>query len=95
MPGILSKANNFLGIGVKYSSFNNSKIVILSAPLEKTVSYGKGTGKGPREILRASHYVEFYDEELNKELCFNKGICTLKPLNFENLRIETALQKNL
>ncbi len=93
MPGILSKANNFLGIGVKYSSFNNSKIVILSAPLEKTVSYGNGTGKGPREILRASHYVEFYDEELNKELCFSKGICALKPLNFENLRIETALQK--
>jgi len=93
VPRILSKANNFLGIGVKHSLFNNSKIVILSVPLEKTVSYGKGTAKGPREILKASHFVEFYDEELNKELCFNKGICTLKPLNFENERIETALHK--
>ena len=93
MPGILSKANNFLGIGVKHTSFNNSKIVILSVPLEKTVSYGKGTAKGPREILKASHFVEFYDEELGKELCFSKGICTLKPLDFENQRIETALQK--
>ncbi len=64
----LSIKKNFLGLEKKYSRYNKSKIVILQAPLEKTVSYGKGTKDGPKEILKASHYVEFFDEELNKEL---------------------------
>lgn len=84
---------NFLGIEKKYSNYSNSQIVIVSAPFEKTVSYGKGTCKGPEEILKASHYVEFYDEETKRELCFEKGICTLKPLNLQKISIEKALQK--
>jgi len=84
---------NFLGIEKKYSNYKNSQIVVLSAPLEKTVSYGKGTSKGPEEILKASHYVEFYDEEQKRELCFEKGICTLEPMNLQKLSIEKALQK--
>lgn len=84
---------NFLGIEKKYSNYKNSQIVVLSVPLEKTVSYGKGTSKGPEEILKASHYVEFYDEEQKRELCFEKGICTLKPMNLQKLSIEKALQK--
>ncbi|MCX7797393.1 MAG: agmatinase [Melioribacter sp.] len=84
---------NFLAIEKKYSNYKNSQIVIISAPFEKTVSYGKGTAKGPQEILKASHYVEFYDEEIKRELCFEKGICTLQPINFKNLTIEKSLQK--
>lgn len=84
---------NFLAIEKKYSNYTDSQIVILSAPLEKTVSYGKGTGKGPEEILKASHYVEFYDEEQNRELCFEKGICTLEPINLQKLSIEKCLGK--
>ncbi len=84
---------NFLGIEKKYSNYKNSQIVVLSVPLEKTVSYGKGTGRGPQEILKASHYVEFYDEEQKRELCFEKGICTLEPMNLNKLSIEKALQK--
>ncbi len=71
--------NNFLAIEDKYSNYNNSKIVILPVPYEQTTSYGKGTSKGPQAILDASHYVEFFDEELNRELCFEKGICSLYP----------------
>ncbi len=93
MPKILSKSKNFLGIGLKYSAYQNSKIVIVSAPLEKTVSYGKGTAKGPKEILKSSHYVEFYDEETNREICFDLGICTLAPLDFEYMRMDMALDK--
>ncbi|MBL8016400.1 MAG: arginase family protein, partial [Ignavibacteria bacterium] len=48
---------NFLAIEKKYSSFENSKVAIVSAPYEKTTSYGKGTAKGPAAILEASHYV--------------------------------------
>jgi agmatinase len=82
---------NFLGLDSKYSSFEDSKIVILSCPFEKTTSYGKGTSKGPKAILKASHYVEFFDEEVVSEICFDKGICTLKPLDFKNLKNKDAL----
>ena len=52
--------------------------------LEKTVSYGKRKKNGSkREVLRiikASHQVELFDEELNKEFFTKKlGIKTLKP----------------
>ena len=65
---VLGKNKNFLAIPAKISNYKNSKIVILQAPLEKTVSYGKGTKGGPKGILKASHFVEFFDEELNKEI---------------------------
>lgn len=75
---------NFLAIEERYSNYNDSKIVIVSVPYEQTTSYGKGTSEGPKAILDASHYVEFFDEELNRELCFEKGICSLFPVNFKN-----------
>jgi agmatinase len=90
---VLGIKKNFLGIEKEYSNYKDSQIVIVSAPLEKTVSYGKGTGKGPEEILEASHYVEFFDEEQNRELCFEKGICTLEPINLQKLPIEKSLVK--
>ncbi len=89
----LPKSRNFLGIEKKYSSYNNSEIVIVSAPYEKTVSYGQGTQHGPKEILKASHYVEFYDEETKRELCFEKGIATLFPLKLDKLTPYKALAK--
>lgn len=87
----LPQKGNFLAIDKKYSSFDNSKIVILSCPFEKTTSYGKGTSKGPSSIIKASHYVEFFDEETEKEVCFQDGICTLKPLSFKNISGKKAL----
>ena len=82
---------NFLAIEKEYSGFENSKIAILPCPYEKTVSYGKGTGKGPAAILKASHYVEFFDEETEKEICFEQGIAALKPLNFNKIHGKKAL----
>ena len=82
---------NFLAIEDKYSNYKDSKIAILSAPYEATTSYGKGTSKGPRAIIDASHYVEFFDEELNRELCFEKGIATLKPMEFKDRKGKKAL----
>lgn len=84
---------NFLAVDKKYSAYKNSKIVILSAPLEKTVSYGKGTAKGPAEILNASHYVEFFDEEFGRELVFEAGICTLPELNLKKLSVKKSLDR--
>lgn len=74
--------SNFLAIGREISSFDNSQIVVLPAPYEHTVSYGGGTRRGPEGIIKASQYVEFYDEELDRELCSDVGIATLPPLQF-------------
>lgn len=84
---------NFLAIEDEYSSYNSSKIVILSAPFEKTVSYGKGTANGPKEIIKASHYVEFYDEEFDRELVFEKGIATLTELKFKDMSTKKGINK--
>jgi agmatinase len=83
--------SNFLSIEKKYSDFDNSKIAILSAPYEKTTSYGKGTSKGPKEILKASAFVEFYDDEFDRELCNEIGITSIYPLNLNDKTPETAL----
>ncbi|HCN06181.1 MAG TPA: agmatinase [Bacteroidetes bacterium] len=78
----LGPTKNFLAIEDKYSSLDTASIAIVSAPYEHTVSYGGGAGKGPKAILKASAYVEFYDDEFDRELCFEEGITTLKPLSF-------------
>ena len=88
---VLGIKDNFLAIDKKYSNFKDSKIAILSAPYEKTTSYGKGTAGGPSAVLKASHYVEFFDEETEKEVCFREGIAALKPLKLKNLSGKKAL----
>ena len=64
------------------SNYANSKTVILPVPYGGTVSYGKGAEKGPQSIIKASHHLELYDEELKKST-FKKGICTLQSLKSE------------
>ena len=59
----LSNKHGFLGIDNKFNF--KEKVVIVPFGLEKTVSYGGGTKNGPKEIIKASHQVELYDEELN------------------------------
>lgn len=79
---VLQPEKNFLGLPEEASNYEKSKVVIISAPYEKTVSYGGGTGKAPAAILDASHYVEFFDDEFQRELCFELGIATLEPQKF-------------
>jgi agmatinase len=83
---------NYLMIEEKYSSYDKSKIAILPVPYEATTSYGKGTGKGPEGILNASHFVEFFDEEMNRELCFEKGICSVHALDMKGKKGKPALE---
>ena len=73
----LSNKKGFLGIDNKIKRKEN--VVVIPFGLEKTVSYGGGTSKGPKEIIKASHQVELFDEDLNKEPYKNIGIKTLKP----------------
>jgi len=77
----LSSENNFLAIDT-HCTLDEAAIVIVSAPYEHTVSYGGGTRLGPAGIIEASAFVEFYDDEFEKELCFEKGIATIAPIDF-------------
>ena len=84
----LPNKNGFLGIDNKVNF--KEKVVVVSFGLEKTVSYGSGTKNGPKEIIKASHQVELYDEELGCEPYKQIGIKTLKPFKI-NKNIKKAL----
>ena len=86
----LSNKQGFLGIDNKFSI--KEKVIIVPFGLEKTVSYGGGTKNGPKEIIKASHQVELYDEELNCEPYKKIGIKTLKPFKIHK-NIKKALNK--
>ncbi len=77
--------SNFLGIPEpELYNYENSKFVIQSAPYEHTSSYIQGSAKGPEAIINASHFVEFYDEELDVESYRKGGIATLEPIDFSD-----------
>ncbi len=57
-------------------------VAVLPIPYERTTSWGRGAEDGPAALLRASHYVELYDEELRLEP-FRIGIETLPPVDVE------------
>ncbi len=86
----LSQKKGFLG----YDAFQHldPKVVIVPFGLEKTVSYGGGTKNGPKEIIKASHQVELFDEELNKEPYREIGIRTLKSFPIKK-KINQALDQ--
>ena len=86
----LSNKKGFLGIDNNFSI--KQKVVVVPFGLEKTVSYGVGTKNGPKEIIKASHQVELYDEELNCEPFKKIGIKTLKPFKIDK-NIRKALNK--
>ena len=86
----LSNKKGFLGIDNKFNF--KEKVVVVPFGLEKTVSYGGGTKNGPKEIIKASHQVELYDEELNCEPFKKIGIKTLKFFKIDK-NIKKALKK--
>ncbi len=86
----LSNKSGFLGIDNAVNF--KEKAIIVPFGLEKTVSYGGGTKNGPKEIIKASHQVELYDEELHCEPYKKIGIKTLKPFKIDK-DIKKALKK--
>jgi len=86
----LSNKKGFLGTDNK----NNikEKVVVVPFGLEKTVSYGGGTNRGPKEIIKASYQVELFDEDLNKEPYKNIGIKTLQPFPIKKNIIDALKQ---
>lgn len=73
----MSQFKNFLNIEPQYSQLNKSKAVIVPFGYEASTSYKTGTKNGPRAIISASSQVELFDEELEKEVYKEVGVCTV------------------
>jgi agmatinase len=79
----LPTEQNFLKIDDEaFYRYADCRFVIHEAPYEHTSSYREGSKAGPAAIVRASQYVELYDEELDQETYRDGGIGTLRPLQF-------------
>ncbi|MBI4614441.1 MAG: agmatinase [Planctomycetes bacterium] len=66
----------FFGGLVPEPPYPEARVVILPAPLERTVCYGKGAGRGPEAILAASAQIEDFDEASWRKIS-DAGIHTL------------------
>ena len=86
----LDQKKGFLGFDANQKI--KTQAVIVPFGLEKTVSYGSGTKEGPKEIIKASHQVELFDEELNKEPYKEIGIKTLKPFKIKSKLVDALDQ---
>ncbi len=83
---------NFLGLqDESLYDYAGSKVVIQQLPYEHTSSYLAGSAKGPGAIVKASEFVEWYDEETGREIIGEIGISTLPPLDFTGRINEDAI----
>lgn len=75
----LSSKSGFLGLEKSDAvKPQDARAVIIPFGFEASVSYGGGTNKGPSAMIKASHQVELFDEELWKEPFRKYGVATLK-----------------
>jgi len=89
---VLPAAEGFLALPEpELANFDTAKVAIQLVPYEHTSSYIVGSDKGPRAIVEASHFVEFYDEELDQETYRSLGIVTIDEMDFTNLVNEAAI----
>lgn len=83
---------SFLGLPAELlPSYADARAVVFPVPLDRTTSYMTGTQNGPAAILRASRYVETYDEELGCEPCEAARIATIPPLETHEGTLEKVL----
>ncbi|OHC74655.1 MAG: agmatinase [Rhodospirillales bacterium RIFCSPLOWO2_12_FULL_58_28] len=77
----LPPENGFLGLRDEDAKAAEGKpgVTVVPFGLEGSVSYGGGTARGPQAIIRASHQVELFDEELWREPCREFRPATMAP----------------
>jgi agmatinase len=93
MTPVLPAEDGFLAMPeAELADWNHAKVVIQQVPYEYTSSYVSGSDKGPAAIVEASHYVEFYDEELDQETYRKVGICTLQEMDFRGRKDLDAIE---
>jgi len=75
----LPSLEGFLGLEPEQAGvLASARAVIIPFGLEASISYGSGTGAGPAAMLKASHQVELFDDELWCEAFANYGVATLR-----------------
>ncbi|TKJ17174.1 agmatinase [Candidatus Woesearchaeota archaeon B3_Woes] len=79
---------NFMNLPEKYRK--NAFFQILPIEYENNPTYGKGAKKGPKEIIKASKHLEYYDEQFDNEP-FAKGIKTIKNKKEVNSKFTISL----
>jgi len=80
----------FAGGDRKAVGYREARVAVLPVPYEGTVSYGRGTARGPSAILEASGQLEMYDEELDASID-QAGIYTLPPVDPGEARPEEVM----
>ncbi len=81
----LDAHKNFLALPEEFSNPEYAHLIVLPVPYERTSTFGKGSKRGPKEIINASHEVELYDAVLGYEpyqTC--GGIATMSPLKVKD-----------
>ena len=74
----LPSSQGFLGLDVSDAVTPElARAVIVPYGIEASVSYGTGTARGPEAIIKASHQVELFDEEMWREVFREYGVATL------------------
>ncbi|MEW5947046.1 MAG: agmatinase [bacterium] len=81
---------NFCGLPPEFSSFENSRFVVVPVPFEETTSFRRGAAGAPAEIISASAQVELLDVEAGAQP-FRAGIHTCAdfmnlPLTLDDVR---------
>jgi agmatinase len=67
------------GLPPEFSSYENSSIVILPVPFDRTSTWKKGAALGPAAIIAASENMELFDIETASEV-YRHGIHTAPPV---------------
>lgn len=75
----MQTSNNFGGLEKKFSNYEDSRVVILPVPFDKTTTWIKGSDKGPAAIIEASQNMELYDIATGSEI-YQQGIFTDKAI---------------
>jgi len=76
----------------KFSDPDQARVLIIPAPFEGSVSYGKGAEAGPLALFQASQQVEFFEPELKISPC-QIGISSIPPLKLTGLAPRQAVEK--
>jgi len=78
-PGFYAQPRNFAGLFPPYGDFATATVAVLPVPYDSTTEWHSGTRNGPRAIIEASYYLEWFDIELGREI-HTCGIHTLPEL---------------
>ncbi|MGD0855774.1 MAG: agmatinase [Dehalococcoidia bacterium] len=89
---LYSQPKNFAGLSAPFSNFEFAKVVVLPVPYDSTTEWHSGSRNGPKSIIEASYYLEWYDIELEGE-SYGMGIHTLPELEPAYNSPETMTQR--